>query len=115
MINCRFCKHNEYVKNGFIAGKQRYKCRNCKRSFRLDDKRIKHDINVKLRVIKWYLDGAGIRSIERNEGVSSPLIIKWIRNLSNILSDKLKSMEIIAKEKIVIMEMRTILCMFMEE
>lgn len=45
-------------------------------------------------MLKWYLDGAGIRSIERNEGVSTPLIIKWLRGFSKILKKKLAEIEI---------------------
>ena len=32
-----------------------------------------------------YLEGVGIRSIERLEKISSPLIIKWIRRFLHIL------------------------------
>ena len=45
----------------------------------------------RLRVIKWYLEGAGIMSIERMEGVPNPLIIKWIRNFLKLLRQKLNA------------------------
>ena len=41
-----------------------------------------------------YLEGVGIRSIERLEKISSPHIIKWIRRFSHILSQKLNQTSI---------------------
>jgi len=41
-----------------------------------------------------YLEGIGIRSIERLEGVSNPLIIKWIRKFSKSLKRKLNEVNI---------------------
>lgn len=45
-------------------------------------------------MIKWYLEGSGIMSIERMEGVPNPLIIKWIRKFSKILRTRLNEAEI---------------------
>ncbi|WP_339042387.1 hypothetical protein [Candidatus Lariskella endosymbiont of Hedychridium roseum] len=41
-----------------------------------------------------YLEGVGIRSIERLEKVSSPLIIKWIRKFSKLLKQRLNDVTI---------------------
>ena len=46
-----------------------------------------------------YLEGVGIRSIERIENISTPLIIKWIRKFSDILRKKLNETEIPADAK----------------
>lgn len=86
---CKFCGHDGLVKNGFYAGKQRYKCKACLRSMTAGDRRVRYDHDKKIKVLKMYLEGVGIRSIERLEGVSSPLIIKWIRNASAIIQRKL--------------------------
>ena len=51
----------------------------------------KYNQDQRWRVRKWYLEGAGILSIERMEGVPNPLIIKWIRNFSKILREKLNA------------------------
>ena len=40
------------------------------------------------------MDGAGISSIARNEGVSAPLIIKWLRGFSKILRARLNEIQI---------------------
>jgi len=45
-----------------------------------------------------YLEGVGIRSIERLEGVSSPLIIKWIRQTSTTIQETLAQAASTAKK-----------------
>ena len=94
MTNCKHCGGDKVVKNGFVHGKQRYKCNICNRTYRDGDNRERYTSEQRLRVIKWYLEGVGIMSIERMEGVSNPLIIKWIRKFSKILRQKLNEVEI---------------------
>ena len=61
---CKHCGSAERVKNGFVQGKQRYECLSCGKAYREGDLREKYNLETKLRVIKWYLEGAGIMSIE---------------------------------------------------
>ena len=89
MNYCKFCGHDRLVKNGFQLSRQRYKCKQCGRSMVEGDRRIRYDNDKKIKVLKMYLEGVGIRSIERLEGVSAPLIIKWIRQTSTIIQRKL--------------------------
>ena len=91
---CKHCGSDQRVKNGIVGGKQRYKCKDCGKTYRDGDLREKYTNEQRLRVIKWYLEGAGIMSIERMEGVSNPLIIKWIRKFSKILKSRLNEAEI---------------------
>jgi len=94
MIICKHCKSSNSVKNGFVQGKQRYKCKDCQRTFREGDDREKYTNDQRLRVIKWYLEGSGIRSIERMEKVPNQLIIQWIRKSSKIIRQKLNEVNI---------------------
>ncbi len=89
MIKCK-----RRVNNGFVDGKQRYKCKACNKTYRVGDLREKYTNEKRLQVIKWYLEGAGIMSIERMEGVPNPLIIKWIRRFSKIVRQKLNEAKI---------------------
>ena len=92
---CKHCGSTERVKNGFVQGKQRYECLiACGKTYREGDLREKYNLETKRRVIKWYLEGAGITSIERMEKVPNPLIIKWIRKFSSILRKRLNEAEI---------------------
>lgn len=93
-ILCKYCGSDKKVKNGYVQGKQRYKCKSCSKSYREGDLRERYSNEQRLRVIKWYLEGAGIMSIERMEGVPNPLIIKWIRKFSKILRSRLNEVEI---------------------
>lgn len=80
--------------NGVVAGKQRYQCKDCKRTCRFGDKRVVHSHEKRMKVIKCYLEGVGIRSIERLENVHNPLIISWIRSFSKKLQEKLQNQKV---------------------
>ncbi|MGC0371993.1 MAG: hypothetical protein DGJ47_000697 [Rickettsiaceae bacterium] len=73
MDRCKGCNSSNLVKNGRTRhGKQRYKCKDCGSNYGEGDKRLKYGLDKRVRVIKMYLEGMGIRSIERLEGVSNP-------------------------------------------
>lgn len=91
---CKHCGASEYCKAGFSKGKQRYKCANCNKVFSLGDGRAKYSIEQKIKVIKLYTEGVGLRTIERAEGISTPLLIYWIRTLGRMLKQYLVSTEI---------------------
>ena len=84
MIKCKHCSSEHKIKAGYVQGKQRYRCTDCGKPYRVGDLREKYSNEQRLRCIKWYLEGAGIMAIERMEGVSNPLIIKWIRKFAKI-------------------------------
>ena len=94
MILCKHCGSENIVKDGIIKGKQRYLCKICSKTFRFGDKREKYDISKKVRIIKLYTEGVGIRSIERLEEVPSSLIIYWIRNFAKIIREKICSTKV---------------------
>lgn len=74
MEYCKGCGSKEVVKNGKgLDGSQRYKCKSCCCTYREGDKRIKHSLEKRIKVMKMYLEGVGIRSIERLENVSNVL------------------------------------------
>ena len=88
---CKGCGSSKLVRNGRTPeGIQRYKCKECGSTYREGDKRLKYGLEKRLKVIRMYLEGVGIRSIERLENVSNPLIIYWIRNFSNLMRKELK-------------------------
>jgi transposase-like protein len=93
-IKCKHCRSNRKVKSGYVQGKQRYQCKTCHKTYREGDSRERYSMEKKLGVIKWYLEGVGIRSIERMEQVPNPLIIKWIRKFGKIVKQRLNETEI---------------------
>ena len=94
MVICKHCGGLRGVKNGLVKGKQRYKCKDCGKTYREGDLREKYTNEKRLKVLQWYLEGAGIMSIERMEGVSNPLIIQWIKKFSKIIRQKLNDVVI---------------------
>ena len=110
---CKFCGSNKVNKRGRqqYNNKQRYICRDCKKIWTEGkDERIRYSDEKRERVIKLYLENMGIRSIERIEGVPDTLILKWIKNFSNKIKEKIKkdveeiSNKEIVKETIKILE-----------
>jgi len=86
MVNCKGCGSTKLIKNGKNKlGTQRHKCKECGSTTIDGDMRLKHGLEKRLKVINMYLEGVGIRSIERLEGVSNPLIIYWIRHFSELI------------------------------
>ena len=54
------------------------------------DNRLKYSNKKREKVIKMYLENVSIRSIERLEGVSEPLILKWIKKMGKEIKNQLK-------------------------
>ncbi len=91
MKNCKGCGSDKLIKNGKSSqGVQRYKCKECGSTYGEGDRRLKHGLEKRLKVIKMYLEGIGIRSIERLEGVSNPLIIYWIRHFAELMRKEMR-------------------------
>ena len=89
------CGESKVVKNGKnSSGKQKYTCKSFFKTFSEGDNRLKHSPEKRLRVISMYLEGVGIRSIERLEGASNPLIIYWIRHFSDIIRKEIQQSRI---------------------
>ena len=71
------CGREEKVKNGFMRGKQRYKCKNCGCNY--IGGRHGYPEDIKQKAIKYYLEGNGFRRIERLLHVSHVSVINWVK------------------------------------
>ena len=90
-LKCKYCNGNRVNKFGKQNNKQRYICRDCKKTFILSkDKRKKYSEEFKMEVIKWYLENNGIRSIERRMKVTDTTILRWIKDFGKIIKERLK-------------------------
>ena len=91
-IKCKYCNSNKINKCGKQNNKQRYRCKDCKRTFIIQqDERKKYSEEFKKEVIKWYLDNCGIRTIERRMKVSDTTIIRWIRKFGKMIKERLRN------------------------
>ena len=112
-IKCKYCNSSKVVKNGTQMNKQRYKCRECNKTFILEkDNRIKHSIEERRLCLTLYLNGATMKGIQKvintqfNTKIHIQNIVHWIKNANKILEEELrdKSYEL-NKKGLVIMEM----------
>jgi transposase-like protein len=69
-------------KNKFAV--QKYKCKESGGTFIEGDQGLKHGYKKRLKLISMYLEGVRIRSIERLERLSNPLIIYWIKHFAEL-------------------------------
>lgn len=89
MIYCKHCGGEDYVKDGLVKNKQRYLCRACNKTFRVGDERERYSLDKRIKVVKLYTEGVGLRSIERIEDIPSSLLVHWIRSFSKMIREKL--------------------------
>lgn len=89
MSCCKKCASIEVIKNGFVRGQQRYKCKNCGLNFIIGDKRIKTDSAVKraFAVILYSLGKASYGFIAKLFGVTRPAVQKWLKKEAALLEE----------------------------
>jgi len=76
---CPKCGSEEFVKNGRLHGKQRYKCKACDYTFtvsKLGQVKLPEVLRMALQL---YLEGVSFRGIERIRRVSHGMVIQWVR------------------------------------
>ena len=81
-LHCPFCGSDDVGKNGTSNGKQRYLCRNsgCShKTFYAEYTYNGRKPEVKKAILKWSVDGAGIRSIARVLGISTATVISELK------------------------------------
>ena len=76
---CSKCGNKNLWKNGFVKGKQRWKCTHCKHQFILEKAERGKPEWLKLLAILLYSMKKSIRSIARLVKVSPKTILDWIR------------------------------------
>ena len=81
MLTCKNCHSNEIVRNGFVRGKQRYRCKSCSVNFVQGDGRTNSRIAGKkaLVVLLYALGKASFNMLGRLLGHSPSLIYRWVR------------------------------------
>ena len=78
-MTCPKCNSEESTKNGFVDGRQRYRCRNCGYNATVEIKSSAFPASVKEQALGLYLEGNGFRAIARLLGVSHVSVYRWIR------------------------------------
>ncbi|UOQ51444.1 IS1/IS1595 family N-terminal zinc-binding domain-containing protein [Hymenobacter cellulosivorans] len=76
---CPKCQHKDATKSGIIAGRQRYRCKNCGYHFTVA--KIGREVNTYyvVKALQLYLEGVSYREIERLLGVSHVSVMNWVK------------------------------------
>ena len=74
---CSHCGSDNCTLSGFHNGTQRYFCKNCKRRF--SDIPPKYSLETKMKAVKAYLRGAGVRGTADIFKVAPATILNWIK------------------------------------
>ena len=77
-MRCRKCGSEAFVKNGFMAGAQRYKCKKCGFQFTRETPHGKPKKD-KILALVLYLSGLSMSAIGKIIGVSSQSVMRWTR------------------------------------
>jgi hypothetical protein len=70
-LRCKGCGGEEHVKNGFMRGKQRYRCKACGLNF-TDTPPRGMPLRVKVEAVLLYLSGLSMNRTAKLLGVSTP-------------------------------------------
>ena len=77
-MTCLKCGSEAIVKNGFMKGLQRYKCKNCSYQFTKNTPRGK-PMKDKILALTLYLSGLSMNMIGQIVGVSAQSVMRWLR------------------------------------
>jgi transposase len=89
MSKCKKCGSEQTIKNGVIAGKQRYRCKKCGCNFREGDNRTNEKVAAKkaLCVLLYAMAKGSFRMMGRILGIDHTLVYRWIRSFGESLPE----------------------------
>lgn len=93
-MKCKHCGSDIMIKDGIIAGKQRWKCKKCHKTTREGDKRSnpqKYPIWKKILAVRLRCEGKKIYEIAHLVGAPSTLVQYWLKNYETIMKNELKT------------------------
>ena len=93
-MKCPKCNSQRVVKNGRRRGKQCYKCRDCERQFVESPIEQSYPPEVRQLCLKMYLNGMGLRGIERVTEIHHTTVMNWIKEAGIKLPDAPEGEEI---------------------
>ena len=93
MLVCQRCAGQQFIKKGIVAGKQRYKCKECHLHFREGDNRsnAKTAAPKALCILLYAMAKGSFRMLGRILGVHYTLVYRWIREFGESLPEPVVS------------------------
>ena len=86
-MKCPKCNSEKTTKNGRRRGKQCYKCLDCGRQFVESPVERSYPPEVRQLCLKMYLNGMGLRGIERVTEIHHTTVMNWIKEAGIKLPD----------------------------
>ena len=86
-LRCERCGAEEHVKNGFMKGLQRYRCKACGLNF-TDTPPRGMPLRVKVTAVLLYLSGLSMNRTAKLLGVSTPSVQAWIERFAEVYAQK---------------------------
>jgi len=86
-MQCPSCDSTKIRKHGHHRGKQRYICKDCGRQFVEFYTAKGYPEETKRQCLRMYVNGMGLRAIERVSGVHHTTVIHWVKQVGQRLPD----------------------------
>jgi transposase-like protein len=88
LCNASECKSTHIRKNGKKKGKQNHICVQCGRQFISEyEPQRGYSETIKRDCLKMYVNGMGLRAIERVKGVHHTTVMNWVKQVGKLLPD----------------------------
>ena len=86
-LRCKACGSEEQVKNGFMHGKQRYRCKVCGLNFTDTSPRDK-PLALKVAAVLLHVSGLSMNHTAKLLGVSTPTVQDWLERFAQAYAQK---------------------------
>ena len=86
-LRCKGCGGEAHVKNGFMRGKQRYRCKACGLNF-TDTPPRGMPLRLKVEAVLLYVSGLSMNRTAKLLGVSTPSVQAWIERFAQVYARK---------------------------
>lgn len=90
-IMCKRCNDAGCVKNGFMQGKQRYRCKACCYNFTQGDGRSDYDAATKQMAVRMYLNNCGFRRISEIMEIPLTTVFAWVQRAGQIVDEMVRT------------------------
>ena len=80
IVTCRHCDSENIIKNGIAPnGKQKYRCKACKKQSREDPSPNGYTEPRKEEILSAYEERSSLRGLERTFGVARSTVSRWLK------------------------------------
>jgi len=95
-LTCKKCGSDRVIKSGIVAGRQRFRCKDCGCNFRVGDNRTNETIATKrlLCVLLHFMTKASFRTLGKLLQTDHALVYRWIQTFNENMTKSPNSREI---------------------